>query len=223
MIASVLKFSAHTVLMTGFIAGTLYVLPAQAFSNKNLSIQNKSSSYMQVADAANSVKAKQMISSMGDKAIGFLADTSLSQSQKEAKFRTLLEDHFDMTTIGRFALGKNWKSANPAQQKEYSKLFEDLIVRVYSARFRDYKGQAFDVASAQEAGKNDVLVTSFIVPDAGSKVQVDWRIRNRGGNYQVIDVIIEGVSMTMTQRSDFSSVIQRGGGNFEVLLDHLRK
>ena len=128
-----------------------------------------------------------------------------------------------MSTIGRFALGKNWKSATSAQQKEYSKLFEDLIVRVYSARFNDYKGEAFNVASTQEAGKNDVLVTSYIVPDAGSKVQVDWRVRNKNGSYQIIDVIIEGVSMTMTQRSDFSSVIQRGGGDFEVLLAHLRK
>ena len=74
-----------------------------------------------------------------------------------------------------------------------------------------------------QAGKNDVLVTSYIVPDAGSKVQVDWRVRNKNGSYQIIDVIIEGVSMTMTQRSDFSSVIQRGGGDFEVLLAHLRK
>jgi len=54
-------------------------------------------------------------------------------------------------------------------------------------------------------------------------VKVDWRVRNSNGTLQIIDVVIEGVSMSLTQRSDFSSVIQRGGGNVEALLEHLRK
>ena len=49
------------------------------------------------------------------------------------------------------------------------------------------------------------------------------RVRERGGSMKILDVIVEGVSMSVTQRSDFSSVIQRGGGNVDVLLDHLRK
>ena len=58
---------------------------------------------------------------------------------------------------------------------------------------------------------------------SGSDVSVDWRVRERGGSMKILDVIVEGVSMSVTQRSDFSSVIQRGGGNVDVLLDHLRK
>lgn len=175
------------------------------------------------SSTAEELKAEAVITELGDTAISFLSDSSLSQAQKEKEFRKLLVRNFDMPTIGRFALGKNWRNATPAQQKEYLNLFEDMVVRVYSGRFGDYKGEAFDVASSRATGKKDISVTSYIVPNGGSKVQVDWRVRNKGGKFKIIDVIIEGVSMSLTQRSDFSSVIQRGGGDFEVLLNHLRK
>jgi phospholipid transport system substrate-binding protein len=168
-------------------------------------------------------KAQDFINKMGDDAVSFLQDASLSDAQKKDKFRSLLKKNFDMATIGRFALGKNWRSASAAQQKEYLGLFENMIVRVYSERFGEYQGEGFDVESFRDTGKKDILVTSYIVPKSGSKVQVDWRVRNKDGAMKVIDVIIEGVSMSLTQRSDFSSVIQRGGGKIDVLLDHLKK
>jgi phospholipid transport system substrate-binding protein len=168
-------------------------------------------------------RAQKFISDMGQKALSFLSNPALSQVQKEKKFKKLLIRHFDMSTIGRFALGKNWRRATESQKEEYQRLFQNMVVRVYAGRFNGYKGEAFNVVSFQNSGKKDILVTSYIVPNSGSKVQVDWRVRNKGGQYKIIDVVIEGVSMSLTQRSDFSSVIQRGGGNFEVLLSHLRK
>ena len=97
-----------------------------------------------------------------------------------------------------------------------------MIVSVYSRRFSDYNGQSLEVKSARPEGKYDVLVQSFIVPDNGQKIRLDWRVRPKKGRYKVVDVIVEGVSMALTQRSDFASVIQRGGGDVSVLLDHLK-
>jgi phospholipid transport system substrate-binding protein len=168
-------------------------------------------------------QAQTFIDTMGKEAVGFLSDESLSQSQKQQQFRTLLTRNFDINTIARFALGRYWNTASEAQKKEYLKLFENMIVRVYSGRFDEYNGQKFNVSSASSTGKNDMLVTSYIVPPSGSKVQVDWRVRERNGSLKVVDVIIEGVSMSLTQRSDFASVIQRGGGDIDALLKHLRK
>ncbi len=166
--------------------------------------------------------AKNFIASMGDRGINFLGDTSMSQEAKKAEFSQLLNDSFDMNTIGRFSLGTYWRTATPAQQKEYLSLFNQMIIKVYSKRFSDYKGQKFEVRSARVEGK-DSLVTSFIVPNDGPQVQVDWRVRNKGGSYKVVDIIVEGVSMAQTQRADFASVIQRGGGKVDVLLQHLRQ
>lgn len=171
--------------------------------------------------SAQSSPARDFIERMGQSAIGFLDNEGLSQAQKEAEFKKLLSNSFDMKTIGRFALGRYWNTASAAQKEEYQRLFEKMVVRVYSARFNDYNGHKLDVAGFQEDGK-DTIVTSYIVPESGSKVRVDWRVRNKGGAHKIVDVIIEGVSMAMTQRSDFSSVIQRGGGDIQVLIDHLK-
>jgi phospholipid transport system substrate-binding protein len=167
--------------------------------------------------------SKSFIDGMAKTAIGFLGDTNLNEEQRKQEFRKLLHTSFDMKTIGRFALGTNWKTATPAQQAEYLKLFESMVVEVYANRFSEYDNQALEVAEAAPEGK-DVMVTSYIVPEGGGdKFRVDWRVRNKEGGYKIVDVIVEGVSMALTQRSDFASVIQRGGGNLEVLLEHLRK
>jgi phospholipid transport system substrate-binding protein len=167
--------------------------------------------------------AQNFISSMGDRGINFLGNQSMSIESKKAEFRSLLNESFDMNTIGRFALGTYWKSATPAQQQEYLKLFNTMIVKVYSKRFSDYKGQKFVVKSSRKENDKDYIVTSFIVPGDGPQVRVDWRVRNKGGSYRVVDIIVEGVSMSQTQRADFASVINRGGGKVDVLLNHLRQ
>ena len=166
-------------------------------------------------------EAQAFVDRMGHRAIGFLSNADLTQTQKERQFRRLLKDSFDMNTIGRFAIGRYWNAATAEQRKNYQKLFENMVVDVYAARFNEYQGQTFEVAGARTDGVKDTMVTSFILPDAGPKIQVDWRVRKKKSGYKIVDVIIEGVSMSVTQRSDFSSVIQRGGGDVGVLLAHL--
>jgi len=90
-------------------------------------------------------------------------------------------------------------------------------------RFFDYSGEHFETRSSRPDGTRDIIVSSFIVPENGTEIQVDWRVRYKKGRYQIVDVIVEGVSMSVTHRSDFSSVIQRGGGNIQALLTHLRE
>jgi phospholipid transport system substrate-binding protein len=181
--------------------------------------------YMTVAaDATQQGEgARNFIDSMAGRAIEFLGDEAMSTDAKKNSFKKLLKDSFDMNTIGRFAMGRYWRSASPQQRDEYQKLFETMVVEVYSQRFSDYQGQRFEARTYRADGEKDTIVTSFIIPDQGSEIQIDWRVRYKDGKYKVIDIIVEGVSMSVTQRSDFSSVIQRGGGNVQVLIDHLRE
>lgn len=166
--------------------------------------------------------AENFIIGVTRRGIGFLSDEGMSESDKREAFKKLLGDSFDTKTIGRFSLGRYWRTATAAEQKEYLRLFDKMIVDVYASRFNEYSGERVEVRSADFMGKKDALVTSYIVPDSGPEVRVDWRVRYKDGRYKIVDVIVEGVSMAVTQRSDFASVIQRGGGKVEVLLEHLR-
>lgn len=178
-----------------------------------------------VADSGNAAAvspAESFVDKLAQEGIGFLGNAEMSDEARRAQFKKLLDRNFDMDTIARFSLGTYWREANGAQRTEYLKLFKSMIVDVYSARFSDYKGQSLEVRGSRAEGEKDVLVTSYIVEDNGSEVRVDWRVRKRDSGYKVVDVIVEGVSMALTQRSDFSSVIQRGGGKIDALLEHLR-
>lgn len=201
-----------------------FALPAHATSIHNAqSVANAPTSSLLInADEKALENAKAFVSKVADKGIGFLSNNELSQAQRKAAFKKLLKQNFDMRTIARFALGRYWRSASKAQQTEYLSLFEKMVINVYADRFGEYKGEKLNVKDARPEGKRDILVHSSVKGESGPEVKVDWRLRQKDGRYKVIDIIVEGVSMSLTQRSDFASVIQRGGGNIEVLLEHLR-
>lgn len=166
--------------------------------------------------------AQATIERLGERAMSAIANKSMSKDQKSAEFRKLLSEGFDMETAARFAAGRHWRELSDAQRREYLKLYEDMIIRVYSARFDSYKGQKFRVNGNRIDESGDVVVTSQIIGH-GAPIDVAWRVRQKGKQMRVIDVIVEGVSMAMTQRNDFASVIQRGGNNIGALLTYLRQ
>ncbi len=211
-------------LACAFFAPVVFALPVGAVPHTPVFYDSAASSLVvPVSTEKIGAGAQKFIDGMAQRGLDFLANADLSSEQKSNEFRKLLQDSFDMETIGRFALGRYWRTATPEQRKEYQKLFREMIVKVYSERFRDYEGQRVEARSFRIDGDNDTMVTSFIIPPDGAEIQVDWRVRYKNSHYQIVDVIVEGVSMSVTQRSDFSSVIQRGGGDVQVLIDHLKK
>ena len=167
--------------------------------------------------------AEKFVGSVADRGIGFLSNESLSQDQRKKEFQKLLRNSFDLDRIGRFALGRYWRTTNSKQRAEYIKLFKKMVLDVYASRFKEYTGQTLEVVSARPEGKSDILVSSIIKGPDSPEVKVDWRVRHKGSSYKVIDVLVAGVSMALTQRSDFASVIERGGGDVEVLIAHLKE
>jgi len=155
--------------------------------------------------------ASSFVQSMGNKALTSLTAKEISASERETRVRTLLRENFDVQTIGRFVMGPAWKDATDAQKTQYMDLFEDMIVGTYSQRFADYSGQAFEVTGSKEISDKDSLVKSKIVQKDGPPVLVDWRVRSKNGALKVVDVVVEDISMSVTQRSDFASVIDAGG------------
>lgn len=175
-----------------------------------------------LVNAARTEEAQAFIQDMAKRGIDFLANPDLTLEQRKAEFKKLLQGSFDIKAIGRFTMGRYWGGMSESQRTEFQKLFEAMIIETYSRRFNDYDGQDFDVGSASPQGKADTLVRSHILDTNGQKISVDWRVRDRNGSYKVIDIIVEGVSMATTQRSEFASIIQRGGGDVQVLIDHLK-
>ncbi len=144
-------------------------------------------------------------------------------AQRQAQFRELFHDDFDCPGIARFVLGRYWRSASPDEQKEFLKLFEDYVVFVYTTRLSDFGGEQFKVSGSRPDQDAVIVSTDVITPGAPQPLKIDWRLVNDDGAFKIADVIVEGVSMMVTQRSEFASVIQRHGGQVQNLLDLMRE
>ena len=175
-------------------------------------------------DAGIAEGAHKFVRVLADRALDALSKRDMTNLEREAAFRTLFVAHFDVPTIAKWALGRYWRIATKAEQDEYQAMFEDYIVTTYTNRFRDYTNEHLDVGEVDKIADEDsgLMVRSLIVRDQPKPIRVDWRIASQGGGYKIVDVIVEGVSMVQTQRSEFSSVILRGGGKVAGLITELK-
>ena len=163
--------------------------------------------------AAATADATAFVNDLLGKALQSLADKSLSDEQREKQFRTMLDTKFDMPRISRFVLGRYWTTASDQDKQNFQKLFEDYVVRAYSARFSQYSGEQVKVIGSRSESEMVTLVTSQILrPNGAPPAKIDWRVRKQDNDLKIVDIDVEGVSMLVTQREEFGSVIQRSGG-----------
>ncbi|MAS87499.1 MAG: toluene tolerance protein [Micavibrio sp.] len=172
--------------------------------------------------ADDTAKAESFIDARVKSALEFIGDKDLPFDEKKKKFSGVLESSFDLKTIARFSLGRYWHALEDSDKPAYFSAFKEYIVNVYSQRFKDYSGEVFKTTGARIDQNGDVLVNSSLIPADGAAVSVTWRVRDKKGGMKVVDVMIEGVSMAVTQRSDFSSIVSRNGGDVSMLLAHLQ-
>ena len=142
---------------------------------------------------------------------------------RQARFRQLFHDDFDGVGIARFVLGRYWRSAGADEQQEFVKLFEDYVAFVYTARLANFGGQTFKTRGSRSDGDGVIVSTDVISPGSTSPLRIEWRLVNDNGRYKINDVIVEGISMAVTQRSEFASIIQRNGGQLGGLIAMMRE
>ena len=172
--------------------------------------------------AAGAADPTAMISNLGSRALEVLGKDA-TQSQRVERFRQLLREDFDVPGIARFVLGRYWNTATEEQRGEFTKLFEDYIAFVYTARLANFGGETFKTRGSRSDGDGVIVSTDVISPGSTSPLRIDWWLVNDNGRYKINDVIDEGVSMAVTQRSEFASIIQRNGGQLGGLIAMMRE
>ncbi|MEQ8398219.1 ABC transporter substrate-binding protein [Thalassobaculum sp.] len=161
------------------------------------------------------------IGKLADRALALVTDRTTDMPAKRESFDRLLSETFDMEGIGRFLLGRYWRLATPEEREAYLKAFNESIVYTYTARFDEYSGQKLVVDNSREDGQFTMVASRIVDPKGTPDVRVDWRIIRQGDSFKVVDVVIEGVSMSVTQRQEYASVIQSNGGQVQALIKAL--
>ncbi len=152
------------------------------------------------------------IEELGHEVMSIMSDTSMPEEERAESFRGLLARDLDILLIARFAIGNHWRSATEEQRQAYLDVFSIFVVNTYSARLGGVKVDRFEVLGAQSVGENDILVRSKVDRTDSKPIKADWRVREREGRFLILDLAVEGISMAMTLRHEFASVLRSKGG-----------
>jgi phospholipid transport system substrate-binding protein len=168
--------------------------------------------------ATDPARAAAFIEATGGQLVAAINDTRSDVATRRNRVAAVLRQAVDTEGVGRFILGRWWRQATPAEQAEYLRLFDETLTRNLSARFGDYQGVRFSVGRLQQRTEDDVLVNTVIERPNSAPYSLDWRVADVGGQPKIVDLIAEGTSLRLTQRSEYSAVIQRSGNSIGALL-----
>ncbi len=171
---------------------------------------------------ADKQSPEDVIRSTAAKVIEVLADKGRSTDQKKSTLDGYLDTCCDFETISKLVMAKNWRSLSGEQQKEFVTLFRQYLVTTYGDNIENYKGETVDILSGRKEAREDYTVMTKI--ERGSSdadLLVDYRLRLApDGEWKIIDVIAEGISMVSNLRSQFQEVVSQKGT--DELLRRLR-
>ncbi len=172
--------------------------------------------------AASSEEAEAFVKELANKSVAMLDPSYGSAEAREVEFRRIIGDGFAMEMIGRFVVGRHWRTMTEEQQSEYQELFKEWLLKSYAGRLRPRSGQQVRFLRTIEVNERDTFVRTWVSRVEGRPpVVADWRVRKVGGQYKIIDIVIEGISMAAAQKSEFESVIRKEG--VEGLIRNLRE
>jgi phospholipid transport system substrate-binding protein len=159
-----------------------------------------------------------------DKLLAILNDPQFKGEQKKnerrQKLKEVLYQRFDFTEMARRSLGSEWRRRTPEEQKEFVKLFTELLERSYLDKIESYSGEKVLYLKEREDG-NYAEVETKIVDKKGQEYSVDYRLQKVNGDWKVYDVIIEDISLVANYRSQFSRVLSKS--SFDELLKTMKE
>jgi phospholipid transport system substrate-binding protein len=167
--------------------------------------------------------ATSFVSHAADSVLALARDKGLSQDEFKRRLRAIAEQDFDVQRIARFALGQYWRSASDTDRQEFAEAFEDYMVQVYAAHFRQYSGANFKVVGQRAQGDTTMVTTEIAQASGQPPAKVIWQVAHQPNGYKITDVVIEGISQAVTYREEFSSVIGQHGGQISALTQQLRE
>jgi phospholipid transport system substrate-binding protein len=162
------------------------------------------------ADPNSARDPRAFIEQLGSQVLEIIKSPIL-QAERQRKFDELFSRQFDVPTIGRFVVGRYWNRASPDEQKQYLDTFQKYVAAIYAQQFSHYQGEGFKTVGARPVGDDETAVKAEIDRQGGPPIAVEFRVKGSAGSFKIVDVAVEGVSLIITKRDEFSSVLAQEG------------
>lgn len=143
-------------------------------------------------------------------------------SRMISDFEKIFRNYGDVNIIARSTLGPDARRASSAQMKAYIKAFRGYIARKYGKRFNEFAGGRIEVKSARKVKSwHEVKTTAYL--KAYDPFEIKFLISDRSGQDRFFDMVIEGVSLRLSERTEIGAMLDRRNGNIDALTADLRK
>ena len=167
-------------------------------------------------------QSKYFVENLGKQVVEKVSNINLSESERIVNFRNLYLDAFDNYYISRFVLGQHWKRLDSSMRKQFVESFNDYIVTTYAPKFKGWEGTFKATDSLLE--NNYYNVKMNVLNKDGPTLKFMWKIYlDKNKNFKILDVNIDGVSMLVTQRAEFMSVIKNNPKGVIGLIEAMEK
>ncbi len=125
---------------------------------------------------------------------------------------TMIGPHLDITAASKRVLGLAWRDATPAQQERFVNAFRTLVVRLFASAIPSFAGAKVEVSPTVKASDRGLeTVQTRAVSARGAQSRIDFKLRQDGDKWAVVDFSIDGISMVATYKAEFASIISKDG------------
>ncbi len=183
--------------------------PAAALAALALVLASALATVPSVARADDAAAA--VVEQTTSRVIKILADSGTSADEKRRRVQDVVYAAVDFETLSRLILARNWSRFSEAQRKEFMDLFKAHLSMTYGRNVENYKNEKVTIQGSRAESQGDWTVKTKIIRGGPDDIQVDYRLRQRDGQWKIIDVVIEGVSLVSNFRSQFQDVVSSGG------------
>jgi len=187
-----------------FLILALFFIPIHSFSDEKIE------------------QSKYFVENLGKQVVEKVSNINLSESERIVNFRNLYLDAFDNYYISRFVLGQYWKRLDSNMRKQFVESFNNYIVTTYAPKFKGWEGTFKATDSLLE--NNYYNVKMNVLNKDGPTLKFMWKIYlDKNKNFKILDVNIDGVSMLVTQRAEFMSVIKNNPKGVIGLIEAMKE
>jgi phospholipid transport system substrate-binding protein len=137
---------------------------------------------------------------------------SLGFHGRYARLEPVIDKTFNLDFMGRLAIGPQWTTFTPEQKRRALETFHRFTVSNYASQFKSHGGESFEVGRVVPTASQNVIVETRMILSKGESIQFNYLMRRFDGNWQIIDVFLDGsISEVARRRSEFTSVLARDG------------
>ena len=172
----------------------------------------------------NAAEAENFVKNTTQEGLVGIINAKASQAERDARFEKLFNSALDLKFIGRFVLGRYWKTASDEQRDRFIDVYRKLNVKTWSKRFDEFKGKEFIFkGTSPSSSANQIFVNSVVPMEQAQPATVVWRVKEENGKFKIVDIIIENVSLAITARNEYTAFIKKSPKGLDGLIADLEQ